>query len=75
MPPYPVPQQHPTPLSTPHPQPNNTSNNDGGGNAPKWSLEEDCELVKSWINISTNLRTGVDKKKYGFWTKIAYVSN
>ena len=73
--PYP-PLQHHTPLLTPPPQPNkNPSNNEGGDNVSKWSLEEDRRLVKSWINISTNPLTGADSKKFGFWTKVACVFN
>jgi len=63
-------------LSTPAPQPNNNpSNNDSGGNAPKWSLGEDRWLVKSCINVSTNPLTVADQKKSSFWTKVAYVYN
>ena len=47
--------QNPTPLSIP-PQPdNNPKNNEGGDNASKWTLEEGRRLLKSWINVSTNL--------------------
>jgi len=64
---YHPPKQHPILLSTLSPQPNNnTTNNEGGGNAPKWALEEDRRLVKLWINVSTYLMIGAGKKKSDF---------
>jgi len=32
-------------------------------------------LVKSWINVSTNLLTGADQKKSDFWTKVTQAFN
>ena len=31
--------------------------------------------MKSWINVSTSPLTRADQKKFGFWTKVAYVFN
>ena len=60
----------------PRPPPrNNPTNKEGGVVPPKWTLEEDRRLVKSWIIVSTNPITKVDQKLASFWTKVAYTFN
>jgi len=65
--PHHPPHQHSTPLSTPFPQPNNNlTNNESDNNSPKRPLKEDHQLVKLWINLTTNPITRVDQKKSDF---------
>ena len=66
-PPYHPPQPYCMALPTPCPLPSNSpTNHEGSVRHPKWILEEDCCLVKLWINQSMNSLTEADKKKKGF---------
>ena len=72
------PAPEPPHMTSPAPRPspsNNPNNKEGGVQPPKWTLEEDRHLVKSWINVSTNPITGADQKLAGFWTKVASIFN
>jgi len=41
----------------------------------KWSIKEDQLLINGWINCSTNLTVGTDKKRSSFWGKVAMYFN
>ena len=46
-----------------------------GVTAKKWSTEEDELLLSGWINCSTDLIVGTDKKRSSFWDKVAVYFN
>jgi len=70
------PQTPLTASSTPLPQDKkNRTTNENGALRAKWTVEEDRQLVESWINVSTNPIIGADHKKSSFWSKMTLAYN
>ena len=45
------------------------------GGAKKWTIDEDQQLIRAWINTGTDLIVGANQRKASFWNKVASTFN
>ena len=45
------------------------------GGAKKWSIQEDQQLIRAWVNIGTDPIVGADQRKASFWSRVGSAFN
>jgi len=45
------------------------------GGAKKWTIDEDQQLIRAWINVGTDPIIGVDQRTGGFWNRVVSTFN